>query len=306
MTITERMAGVTCPFMVPLDCAGWIDEDELRRLLEWLIANGVTGLFANGTCGEFTVFTPVERARIVEIAVDQAAGRVLVQAGATRATPAEGIEAIAQCADLGADCVVLLPEYYYAQNEAAVIAYYEAIADRSPLDIVLYNLPSRANEISLPAVYRLARHERIIGIKDSSGSLPRIMSTVDRVRGVRPEFVVLSGSDELLGPALLLGAQGGTLSLAGVAPRAVRALYEAGRAGDVARTRALQFGVNRLIDAVVAVGEFPHNFRAAIAAGGFAMGASRLACDPALAARQGETLARVRDELARLEALVDA
>jgi 4-hydroxy-tetrahydrodipicolinate synthase len=293
----ERLQGVLCPNIVPLDERGDISEAELRRYVDWLIERGVHGLYPNGSTGEFTRFTAEERRRIIEIVVDQAASRVPVLAGAAEANVRETLAACEHYASLGVRAVAIVSPFYYRLDAEGVYAYFSEIGRNTPVDVTLYNIPMFASPIDVPTIRRLAaEHERIVGIKDSSGELPVMMEMIEAVRPERPEFTFLTGWDPALMPMLLLGADGGTNATSGIAPELMRDLYEATTAGEIERARELQFKVRRLFSALFGAADFPEGFRMGMALRGFETGRGRMPRSP----HQQDLDRKARDELAAL------
>lgn len=141
MTTPQRLTGIYTPNIVPLNDHGDINEPELRRYVDWLIEHGVHGLYPNGSTGEFTRFTAEERRRIIEIMVDQTRGRVPILAGAAEANTRETIRACEYYHELGARAVAIVSPFYYKLSPAGVYAYFKEIADNSPIDVTLYNIP---------------------------------------------------------------------------------------------------------------------------------------------------------------------
>ena len=276
MTPTTRLAGIYTPNVVPLDDRGEIHEAELRRYVDWLIQRGVHGLYPNGSTGEFTRFTAEERRRIIEIIVDQTAGRVPVLAGAAEANTRETIRACEHYHRLGVRAVAIVSPFYYKLTPAGVYAYFKEIADHSPVDVTLYNIPMFASPIDVPTVARLAQEcPRVVGIKDSSGDLPHMMRMIAAVRPNRPEFSFLTGWDAALMPMLLIGCDGGTNATSGVVPEITRKLYDLTLAGHLDQARDLQYRLLKLFDAMLYSAEFPDGFRAALSLRGIRAGAGR-------------------------------
>src|SRR5512137_1140300 len=216
--MAERITGILTPHMVPLDDRGHINESELRRYVDWLIAQGVDGLYPNGSTGEFIRFTPEERRRIIKIVCDQAAGRVPVLAGAAEANVRETVAACEAYAGFGARAVAIVSPFYYRLGPESVYAYFREIALASPIDVTLYNIPMFASPIDVPTIKRLSEFPRIIGIKDSSGDLAFMMRMISSVRPSRPDFIFLTGWEAVLVPMLLMGCDGGTNATSGVVP----------------------------------------------------------------------------------------
>lgn len=276
-----RLAGIFTPNMVPLDDDGNVNEAELRRLVDWLIANGVNGLYPNGSTGEFTRFSFEERKRIGRIVAEQVAGRVPVLAGAAEANVRTTIEACEYYHGLDVDAVAIVPPTYYKLSAEAVYAYFDTIARNSPADITLYNIPQFANAIPLPIILRLCERERIVGIKDSSRDLPLFVNMMNRVRRVRPSFTFLIGCEEILLPALLMGADGGTVATSGVVPEVVATLYRHFTAGNLDEARRVQYRLLDLIEALIFGADFPEGVRQALILRGFRMGPGRQPLSPA-------------------------
>jgi 4-hydroxy-tetrahydrodipicolinate synthase len=271
----ERLTGIFTPHIVPLDDQGRIDEDELRRYVDWLIAKGVHGLYPNGSTGEFVRFVPEERRRIIQIVCQQAAGRVPVLAGAAEANIRETLEACDCYAGYGARAVAIVSPFYYKLSPESVFAYFREIALHSPIDVTLYNIPMFASPIDVPTIRRLAEFERVVGIKDSSGDLAFMMRMIAAVRPVRPDFTFLTGWDVVLVPMLLVGCDGGTNATAGVVPELTRKLYDLTQAGQIAEAMRIQYRLVELFDAMLFSADFPEGFRAGVEARGFRTGRSR-------------------------------
>lgn len=273
---SERLSGLFVPNIVPLDTHGEINEGELRRYVDWLIERGVHGLYPNGSTGEFTRFTFEERKRIIEIIADQTKGRVPILAGAAEANVRETLKACEHYHKLGCTAVAIVAPFYYKLSPAGVYAYFKEIADNSPIDITLYNIPMFASPIDVPTVQRLADEcPKVVAIKDSSGDIPHMMRMIAAVRPNRPDFSFLTGWDAALMPMLLIGCDGGTNATCGVVPEIMRKLYELTQARKLDEARDLQYRVLTLFDAMLFTAEFPDGFRAALQLRGINTGKGR-------------------------------
>lgn len=272
-----RLQGIFTPNLVPYDAQGEINEDELRKYVDWLIAKGVHGLYPNGSTGEFTRFTVEERKRIVAIIADQTRGRVPILAGAAEANTKETIKACEYYASLGVRAVAIVAPFYYKLSPASVYAYFKEIGDNTPVDVTLYNIPMFASPIDVPTVQRLSEEcERIVAIKDSSGDLPHMIRMIQAVRANRPDFAFLTGWDAALMPMILIGCDGGTNASSGVVPELTRKLYETTIGGQLDEARRIQYDLVSLFDTMLYSAEFPEGFRAAVELRGFKMGRGRL------------------------------
>ncbi len=276
MSSAVPLKGIFTPNIVPLDADGRIDEPELRRYVDWLIERGVHGLYPNGSTGEFTRFTAEERREIIAIIADHNRGRVPILAGAAEANTRETIKACEKYHELGVRAVAIVSPFYYKLSPAGVYAYFKEIADNSPIDVTLYNIPMFASPIDVPTVQRLAEEcERVVAIKDSSGDLPHMMRMIAAVRPNRPDFAFLTGWDAALMPMLLIGCDGGTNATSGVVPEITRKLYDLTLARQLDEARDLQYRLLTLFDAMILSAEFPEGFRAALRLRGIQTGRGR-------------------------------
>ena len=189
---------------------------------------------------------------------------------------------------------------YYKLSPESVYAFFREIMQHAPIDVTLYNIPALASPIDVATVRRLAEEfPRVIGIKDSTGDISHMIRLIAAVKPVRPDFLFLTGWDAALVPMLLVGCDGGTNATSGVLPELTRAVYDAVKAGDLARANALQRRVTAVFDPLLQGADFPEGVRVGVGLRGFRMGPSR---QPATAEQIAE-----REKLAeRLRALLRA
>lgn len=276
-----KIQGIYTPNIVPFGQDGAINEHELRRLTSWLITKGIHGLYPNGSTGEFIRLSFEERLRVVRIMADENRGRVPILAGAAEANIDLVLQACRAYADLGCAAVSLTGPYYFKVSQESIEQYFREIAARSPIDILLYNIPQFSNEISLPVVSRLAQDcPRIIGIKDSSRDFPRFCTLLAQIKPLRPDFVCFTGTEEILFPSLVMGGDGGTIASSGVIPEVILKIYADFQAGNYAECRRVQLKIQELIGTMFAAGNFPEGFRAAVALRGFDPGPPRFPMGP--------------------------
>jgi 4-hydroxy-tetrahydrodipicolinate synthase len=279
--MSQKLEGIFTPTLVPLDDRGEINEGELRRFLSWLIDKGVTGLYPNGSTGEFTRFNAAERRLIARIACEEAAGRVPVLAGAAEANIKETLAACETYAGYGARAVALVSPFYFRLSPESVYAYFAEIARHSPIDVTLYNIPMFASPIDLRTLQRLAEFPRIIGIKDSTGDVGFMMRMISAVRPHRPDFAFLTGWDAVLVPLMVVGCDGGTNASSNVVPELMRQLYDMAHAGRLEDAMTLQYRILELFDTMLNPFEFPDGFRVAAEMRGFRFGRGRQPMTPA-------------------------
>ncbi len=186
------------------------------------------------------------------------------------------------------DAVAIVGTLLQAQRRL-VQAYFTEIAKNTPVPVTLYNIPQFANDIPNDTIARLAEFDRVIGVKDSSRDLPRFLNMMHAIRPKRPDFMFLSGCEEILVPALLMGADGGTVATSNVVPEVVMKMYHLSRramAGDAGSAQALdearriQYSLLGLIKVLIFGADFPEGVRQAMILRGFAMGAGRQPLSP--------------------------
>ena len=217
---------------------GEIDEEALRALVDWHIAEGSHGLVPVGTTGESPTLSHEEHERVIELVVDQAAGRVPVVAGAGSNNTAEGIRLIRHAERVGADAALVVTPYYNKPTQAGLYAHFKALHDCCDLPIIIYNIPSRSVvDMSPETMGELAKLPRVIGVKDATGDVVRVSK---QRAACGPDFIQLSGEDA---SALGFNAHGGRGCIsvtANVAPRLCAEFQEASLGGDNARALELQ------------------------------------------------------------------
>ncbi|MGO5000017.1 4-hydroxy-tetrahydrodipicolinate synthase [Oceanisphaera sp. W20_SRM_FM3] len=229
--------GSLVALLTPFDGAG-IDEPALRRLVDWHIAEGTHGLVPVGTTGESPTLTPAEHCRVIEIVVEQAAGRVPVIAGAGSNNPLEAIE-YSNCAErVGADATLHVAGYYNRPNQDGLFEHFKMLHDATKLPIIVYNIPPRAVvDIKPETLARMAELPRIVGVKDATGDLLR--PWVER-KHINKPFAWLSGEDGTAVAYNVGGGQGCISVTANIAPRLCAELQELMMAGKWAEARDLQ------------------------------------------------------------------
>lgn len=211
---------------------GAVDFDTLKKLVDWHVAEGSTGLVPVGTTGESPTLTHEEHEQVIEAVVDAAAGRVPVIAGAGSNNTMEAIRFLQHAKAVGADAGLVVTPYYNKPTQAGMIAHYTALTEACDLPIVIYNIPGRSVVDMTPATMgQLAKLPSIVGVKDATGDLARVSWT--RI-ACGPEFCQLSGEDAT---AHGFNAQGGVGCIsvtANVAPRLCAEMQNATLAGDYA------------------------------------------------------------------------
>lgn len=218
---------------------GAFDERAFRQLVDWQIEQGSSALVACGTTGEASTISNAEHHRVIEVCIEQAAGRVPVIAGCGSNDTNNALLHMRFSEKAGAAAGLCVAPYYNRPGQAGLIAHFSHLARNSDLPIVLYNVPGRTvTDIEPETVCTLARKfpDRIVGIKDASGDLSRV---VDHRMGISKDFCQLSGDDELALMANAAGAVGCISVTANVAPALCAEFQRACAADDLVLAREL-------------------------------------------------------------------
>jgi 4-hydroxy-tetrahydrodipicolinate synthase len=216
---------------------GVIDEPALRRLVDFQIEHGTRGLVPCGTTGESVTMTEVEQDRVIEIVIGQAAGRVPVVAGTGTNSTAVTIERTRRAHHAGADAALVVAPYYNKPTQDGLVRHYQAIADSSPLPIILYNVPGRTGiNLSPETILELAKLPTISGVKEASGNLDQVSQIVVSAAS---DFVVLSGDDSLTLPIMSVGGRGVISVVSNIIPSQVAQFTDACLSGDFLLARVI-------------------------------------------------------------------
>jgi len=230
--------GIIPAMVTPLTKNDTLNEPSLRRLTNYMIDNGVHGVFATGSQGEFWAFSAQEKQRVWEIVVEETNMRVPVYAGTAAITTREAI-ALTQLAEkVGVDAVSILTPFMVNPNPDELYDHYRAIAAATKLPVLLYTNPDRTN-VKMPAslVSRLAQIDNIVGMKDSSGDLTL---ATEYLHVIPSDFSLVMGRDTLIFAGLLHGAKGAIAATANVVPELVVQIYDYLQKGDIPGARQAQ------------------------------------------------------------------
>lgn len=218
--------GVSVALVTPFR-EGALDEEALRRLIRHVLGQGVDGLVPTGSTGEAPVLDAAERERVWAVTVEEARGKAFVVAGTGTNDTRTSVELSRRAADAGVDGVMLSGPYYNKPGQKGLEAHFLTVADAVPLPMVIYNIPGRTAVNILPeTLARLARHDRIVAVKEASGSLEQATQIL-----AETDLTLLAGDDLLALPLASIGARG-VVSVAGhlVGDR-IRAMLTAAREG---------------------------------------------------------------------------
>ena len=238
MATLEQIKGCGTAIVTPFKQDQSIDEAALHRLVEFQITNGVDFLIACGTTGESVTMSDDEQARVVQIVIEAAAGRVPVLGGAGGYNTRENIEKTQRYEKLGADAILSVTPYYNKPTQEGLYQHFRAIHDATALPIMLYNVPGRTGVNMEPATTaRLAELPRIHSVKEASGNISQIGEIAALIEGM--DFKLFAGDDSVVLPVAALGGIGVVSVASNIAPKQTSDLAHLCLAGDYAAARKL-------------------------------------------------------------------
>ena len=288
--------GVGTALVTPFTRSGDLDEKAVRRLGRRQIDAGIHFLVPCGTTGENPTLTLAERIRIVEILADEARGQVPILAGAGGYNTSEVIHLAGEMLKAGASGLLSVTPYYNKPTQEGLYQHFKAIAESTPLPVVLYNVPGRTGvNIDVPTLARLTGIRNIVGVKEASGNISQMC---DILQAVPSGFIVLSGDDALTLPVMALGGRGVISVASNEMPSEMVCMVEAAERGDFAAARTVHRRIMPLMQ-VNFVEANPVPVKAAMAAMGLLEGVYRLPiCSP-----KPESMEKILNVLKSLELL---
>lgn len=237
--MAKRLGGCGTALVTPFTRDGAVDEQALRKLVDWQIEQGVHFLVPCGSTGEAVTMTPAEHRRVVEITVEQANGRVPVVAGAGSNDTAKAVALSKEMRAAGATHLLHVSPMYNKPPQRGIIEHFRRIADATDLPIVVYNVPGRTGgNIEAKTSLALAEIPHVVAIKEASGNLAQV---TDILRHRPDHFAVLSGDDELTLAIMAAGGDGVISVVSNATPKAMAELCDSAGRGDFAAARRTHF-----------------------------------------------------------------
>jgi 4-hydroxy-2-oxoglutarate aldolase len=228
-----KLQGIFPPIATPFDHNGDIYPAKVRHNVEKWNKTALSGYVVMGSTGESVMLTTDEKTAMWELVAQCAAPEKLLIAGTGVESVRETVALTNRAAEMGYKAALVRTPHYYknlVNRAAAQELYFRAVADQARIPVIVYNFPQATGvDIPVEAVVALSEHPNVIGIKESSGNMAKLMETI---RGARAGFQVLVGSAPTLWPSLLMGACGGILAYANAAPYSTIAIWEAYRARE--------------------------------------------------------------------------
>jgi 4-hydroxy-tetrahydrodipicolinate synthase len=239
MVDTSFLKGIIVPVVTPFAEDEAVDESALRGMIDYLVESGVSGLFPAGTQGEFFALDADEKKRVIDVTLEQTAGRVFVMPNTGGITTRESVALSRYAESAGSNAISVITPFFISPTQDELYGFFAEVAEAVSIPVLAYNNPGRTHVNVAPAtVARLAEaYPHFCGIKDSSGDLTQ---TLEYVRNCPPTFRTFIGRDTLIYAAITNGCVGAVAATANVAPKIVVGIYEAAMAGDHAGALAYQ------------------------------------------------------------------
>lgn len=225
---------------------GKVDYEAFGKLIDSQIAGGIDALVVCGTTGEAATLTDEEHKDCIRFAVEKTAGRVPVIAGTGSNDTAYANELSKYACEAGADALLLVTPYYNKTSPRGLIKNFLSTAEACDKPIILYNVPSRTGmNMGLPVLRELAKHERIVGIKEASGNLSQVAEIAAELSD---DLAIYSGNDDQIVPIMSLGGRGVISVLSNIMPKETHDICELFARGNIAASRELQLRLLHLIN----------------------------------------------------------
>jgi 4-hydroxy-tetrahydrodipicolinate synthase len=247
--MAKKYIGVIPPIITPVDEHENVDEKGFRKLISHCVENGMHGIFVAGSNGECLALTQKERDRAIKIALDEVGGRIPVMAGVMDSSTRRVIDNIKSLEQTGGQAAVITPVFYARHvTQEETVRHFEEISRKTDVDLIIYNIPPFTGQtLKAETIFKMAKIDKVIGYKDSSGSFPDFLKCLEHFKG--SDFALLQGVTNLAAASMLLGADGFIPVMAPLFPQPFLRLYEYGRQGKIEKT----MHYNALVEAIASV-----------------------------------------------------
>lgn len=305
MLMNNKLKGAIATVITPFTRDGGIHEAELRKEIRYLISTEIQGLFPLASTGEYPFMSLDVKEQVIRITAEENKGVKTLICGACGENLTNALACVALAHKYGYDAVVACPPYYYPQSQQEVYEFYTRLAaNEYGMKVIMYNVPFFTSEVSLDTVAKLVDIKNIVGIKDSSGNMKRIRHTVD-LKGDREDFIVYSGTDDCLLPALVAGCEGSMTALGCLLPEAIAALYQSFAKGDLAKAMEVQKSILPILRQADSLA-FPLGYKLIAKLRGMDIGFIHQLCDPAAVAEVERNEKALLDNLLTIYHCADA
>jgi len=266
--------GVCVAMILPYNADGSINEEELKKLLNFQLDKGVHGFLPLGSIGEFIHLSKEEKIKVIEITIDTVNGRAYVIPNIGSSHPKKSIELALKAKKLGCSGVLISPPYYYKLSNDMIEKYFEEIIDAVDIPVILYNIPGFTQPLSYGIIKRLSQRKNVVGMKDSSGSMVDFLHFLDEVRLTGKDMNFMPGREETFFASLMMGAKGSITGIAAILPEYMVGIYNYWKKRKFDSARQLQISILEVIRAMNSF-PFPMGSKMALEIRGFTMGPPR-------------------------------
>ncbi|MHA2130114.1 MAG: dihydrodipicolinate synthase family protein [Promethearchaeota archaeon] len=284
--------GICVAMVLPYNDNGSINEEELKKTLNFQLDKGVHGFLPLGSIGEFIHLSEEEKVKVMKIVVETINGKAYVIPNVGSSHPGPAINLALKAKELGCSGVLIAPPYYYNLSNDMVEKYYEEIIDAIDMPVILYNIPAFTQPLNYNVVMRLSQRKNVVGMKDSSGSMVDFLHFMDKTRLLGKDINFLTGRGETFFASLMMGAKGSITGIAAVLPEFMVAIFNHWKQQNYERARKLQFSILETIRAIGAL-PFPMGSKTALEIRGFNMGPPRQPFSDIVLSRYDSVKARI-------------
>ncbi len=247
---------------------GKLNAEEMTRYYRWMAEHRISGLFLNGSTGEFTKLSFDEKVETVRIAKAAVGDSMILIAGATEGSVEQAVKLAEAYKEAGADAIAIAPPYFFKMAQSAIVEFMREVAQKSPISVYLYDIPAFTTPMDFQTIVELSREPNIVGLKDSSRNFARFIELISVIKPERPDFKIMTGTEELLLASLQFGGDGATVATGGIEPEKIMQIADAFKNGDFETARKIQFELLPHIRKWF-LGDFPAGFRKAVEDKGF-------------------------------------
>jgi len=239
-----KIEGTIVAMITPFTTDDGVDEEGMRENINYLIDRGVEGVLAAGTTGESATITHDEQRKMMDILVDEVAGRVKAIAGAGSNSSKESLSLVKYAEKAGADAALVITPYYNKPQPHGLFEHYKMLTDSTDIPIIVYNVPSRTGtDIDVETIGKVSQLNNIVGIKEANPDLDKVSQIIKKLEhlGNRDDFNIISGNDNLTLPMISMGAKGVISVVANVDPDRMGQMVRFALQGDYDKAQKLHF-----------------------------------------------------------------
>ncbi len=245
--MSTKLEGIIVPVATPLLAGGEVDFSSYKKIINFLIDGKMNAIFCLGSSGEPAHLSRETRSKVIRKTAEFVAGRVPLLVGAMETSIDHILRTDALAAEVGAACIVLTAPYYFPLNDREMIEFFQTVAGKTRLPILLYNIPQLVKTpLSVPVLKKLSETDKFIGLKDTSGNMVAFWRAMEAIRPRRSDFKFFAGLDELVVDCLALGADGAIPGGPNFYPKLFADTWQATKNNDLAALRRLRSQITKL------------------------------------------------------------